>query len=178
MSTRTIIAVLILIGAFIAINYDKKQVVAPTPTPSPVACTMDAMQCPDGSYVGRTGPDCQFICPEVKPTPKPTNPPIIIGTLEGKISVSPTCGGPETLPPNEGCEPRGYQTTISFLGSKKTYETMSDESGKYSISLPAGSYNVHAKGGDIFPICPINETIIVQQDKTVIKNIDCDSGIR
>jgi hypothetical protein len=23
-------------------------------------CTMDAQQCPDGSYVGRTGPSCEF----------------------------------------------------------------------------------------------------------------------
>jgi len=30
----------------------------------PVACTMDAKQCPDGSYVGRTGPNCEFApCP-------------------------------------------------------------------------------------------------------------------
>lgn len=28
-----------------------------------VMCTADAMQCPDGSYVGRTGPDCEFVCP-------------------------------------------------------------------------------------------------------------------
>ena len=28
-----------------------------------VVCTMDAKQCPDGSFVGRTGPDCEFICP-------------------------------------------------------------------------------------------------------------------
>ena len=28
-----------------------------------VACTQEAMQCPDGSYVGRTGPNCQFVCP-------------------------------------------------------------------------------------------------------------------
>ncbi len=36
----------------------------PTPLPSdkPVVCTMEAMQCPDGSYVGRTGPNCQFVC--------------------------------------------------------------------------------------------------------------------
>jgi len=27
------------------------------------ACTADAMACPDGSYVGRTGPNCQFVCP-------------------------------------------------------------------------------------------------------------------
>lgn len=31
--------------------------------PEPVFCTMDAMQCPDGSYVGRTGPNCEFVCP-------------------------------------------------------------------------------------------------------------------
>jgi hypothetical protein len=29
-----------------------------------VFCTQDAQQCPDGSYVGRTGPDCEFApCP-------------------------------------------------------------------------------------------------------------------
>ena len=35
-----------------------------------VACTMDAKQCPDGSYVGRTGPKCEFAqCPsEENPT--------------------------------------------------------------------------------------------------------------
>lgn len=30
----------------------------------PVACTMDAKVCPDGSYVGRIGPNCEFAaCP-------------------------------------------------------------------------------------------------------------------
>jgi hypothetical protein len=30
----------------------------------PVACTMEARLCPDGSYVGRTGPNCEFAaCP-------------------------------------------------------------------------------------------------------------------
>lgn len=29
----------------------------------PIACTMDAKQCQDGSYVGRTGPNCEFVCP-------------------------------------------------------------------------------------------------------------------
>ena len=28
-----------------------------------VACTADAKMCPDGSYVGRTGPNCKFVCP-------------------------------------------------------------------------------------------------------------------
>ena len=31
----------------------------------PVACTMEAKQCPDGSFVGRVGPDCAFAaCPD------------------------------------------------------------------------------------------------------------------
>ncbi len=38
-----------------------------TPT-QPVACTMDAKVCPDGSAVGRTGPNCEFApCPETPP---------------------------------------------------------------------------------------------------------------
>lgn len=28
----------------------------------PVACTADAYQCPNGQWVGRTGPNCQFVC--------------------------------------------------------------------------------------------------------------------
>ena len=29
-----------------------------------IACTMEAKLCPDGSYVGRTGPNCEFTpCP-------------------------------------------------------------------------------------------------------------------
>jgi len=37
----------------------------PAPVPQePVACTMEAMLCPDGSAVGRTGPNCEFApCP-------------------------------------------------------------------------------------------------------------------
>ena len=31
----------------------------------PVMCTMDAKLCPDGSYVSRQGPNCEFApCPE------------------------------------------------------------------------------------------------------------------
>jgi len=33
---------------------------------NPIACTEEAKQCPDGSYVGRTGPKCEFEkCPTV-----------------------------------------------------------------------------------------------------------------
>lgn len=49
----------------------------PAPDPAPVACTQEAKQCPDGSYVGRTGPNCEFsLCPEIKPLPNPVPAPV------------------------------------------------------------------------------------------------------
>lgn len=33
--------------------------------PEGTVCTMDAKMCPDGTYVGRTGPNCEFVCPAV-----------------------------------------------------------------------------------------------------------------
>lgn len=39
------------------------------PPPGSVACTADAKLCPDGSSVGRSGPNCEFAaCPSVVPT--------------------------------------------------------------------------------------------------------------
>ena len=32
-------------------------------TTEPVACDADAMKCADGVFVGRTGPNCEFVCP-------------------------------------------------------------------------------------------------------------------
>jgi hypothetical protein len=35
--------------------------------PEPQACTLEAKLCPDGSSVGRTGPNCEFAaCPQVE----------------------------------------------------------------------------------------------------------------
>lgn len=38
----------------------------PVETPPPdnqILCTQDAKQCADGSWVGRSGPNCEFVCP-------------------------------------------------------------------------------------------------------------------
>src|SRR4051812_18409592 len=35
-------------------------------SPKEKACTLDAMECPDGSFVGRSGPRCEFApCPTI-----------------------------------------------------------------------------------------------------------------
>lgn len=33
------------------------------PQPNQTACTAEARQCPDGTYTGRSGPQCLFYCP-------------------------------------------------------------------------------------------------------------------
>ncbi len=53
------VLVLIIIGVgFLFLSKNK---------PTEIACTMEARLCPDGSYVGRTGPKCEFTaCPNTE----------------------------------------------------------------------------------------------------------------
>jgi len=49
------------LGACSKTNQD----ITPPDTAGPTACTEEAMECPDGSSVGRAGPECEFeACPE------------------------------------------------------------------------------------------------------------------
>lgn len=61
----TIVIALIIVG--IGVWYVRPQYQNNTIGPGDgggIACTQDAKECPDGSYVGRTGPHCEFAaCP-------------------------------------------------------------------------------------------------------------------
>jgi hypothetical protein len=53
------IIILLIGGFFVWQNFGMQK---------PVACTMEAKVCPDGSAVGREGPDCEFTeCPAINP---------------------------------------------------------------------------------------------------------------
>jgi hypothetical protein len=55
-----------------------------------VMCTEDAMQCPGGAVVGRTGPDCEFVCPEVEdPEIEEVADILIYGPATGSVVSSP-----------------------------------------------------------------------------------------
>ena len=64
-----VIGFAILIGIVATVmQYARPAPVEPTPEPvatttEPVVCQQDAMQCADGVFVGRTGPNCEFVCP-------------------------------------------------------------------------------------------------------------------
>ncbi|NYZ76090.1 serpin family protein [Candidatus Micrarchaeota archaeon] len=56
MKTKTLLVLLSVVALFLLAG-------CPQVNP-PGACTQEARQCPDGSYVGRTGPNCEFAaCP-------------------------------------------------------------------------------------------------------------------
>ncbi len=58
-----------LIGGFVLGSKNKNN----PPAGGPKACTQEAKLCPDGSYVSRTGPNCEFAqCPKPKTSPSPT----------------------------------------------------------------------------------------------------------
>lgn len=59
----SIVAVLVLVGGFYLKNRTSVPVV--TNKTEPIVCTEDIKQCSDGSSVGRTGPNCEFVCPDV-----------------------------------------------------------------------------------------------------------------
>jgi hypothetical protein len=51
-------------GALYLTNPTPTKYESPKDKDDGVVCTMEAMLCPDGSYVGRSGPKCEFdICP-------------------------------------------------------------------------------------------------------------------
>lgn len=52
-------------------------------------CTADAMICPDGTMVGRTGADCQFVCPDTDDPTVPVEKPA--PTLEPEPFVVADC---------------------------------------------------------------------------------------
>ena len=52
-----------LVGVFMAGRSINPAPTNTVETPVAIMCTADARQCPDGSYVGRTGANCAFICP-------------------------------------------------------------------------------------------------------------------
>lgn len=64
-----IIAIAVFIGVLSALaNYLTTTVHAPATeqaatTTTDAVCAEDAMQCPDGLFVGRSGPNCEFVCP-------------------------------------------------------------------------------------------------------------------
>jgi len=140
----------------------------PARFPEPVYCTQDAMQCPDDTWVGRTGPNCEFVCPSS----------LGLTAVRGYVHIGPTCPvirvGYE-----EECQDRPYSVSIEVhYPNEKLYTIIkSDEVGVFSVNLPAGEYILRPQLANILPACE-EKRITVIEGKTLEVDISCDSGIR
>jgi len=137
-----------------------------------IACTMEAKLCPDGSAVGRTGPNCEFA-----PCPGESD----VGQLEGKISIGPLCPV-ERVPPDPNCQPK--QETFDawpigvYSGDTKVSNIKPNLDGTYSIDLKPGEYTVKLEkpsriGGSNLPV-----DISIKSGENLVLDVDIDTGIR
>jgi hypothetical protein len=144
----------------------------PNPTPEPVACTQEAMQCPDGSYVSRTGSNCEFAkCP--------TTPVSADGYIAGHVTIGPFCpveqeGHPCPVPPYAytSREAVVYGLDGVTVKTKKHLDT----EGNYKIALAPGTYFVQIDPAGIG--AGEKKKVSVVSLKTSTVNFDIDTGIR
>lgn len=153
------------------------------PAPQPVACTQEAKQCPDGSYVSRSGSKCEFAaCPEAKATSSPplpiVPPPAQSSGISGYIHTGPSCPVVRN-PPDPGCADRPYANAdVSVANAAgKQYQTTSNMAGNFSVALAPGTYTVTIISSNMLPRCPEQQAVVSANKFTTI-DIPCDSGIR
>jgi len=120
----------------------------PPPTTQTVACTTEAKECPDGSYVGRTGPDCAFaLCPTTpapapKPTPAPTPTPV--PSKVSIVSIQPASGGVGTTVTIGGS---GFTSDNTVHFGTGVIEDVASSPAVFNCPMiPAGSSNTGCGG--------------------------------
>jgi hypothetical protein len=152
-----------------------------------VVCTMEAKQCPDGSYVGRTGPRCEFSpCPvstssisTTTDTTERPGGPLLTGGLVGQVMLGPTCPVVQ-YPPDPKCDDKPYKTTVVVTVSgtnKEVGRQVTDDNGYFMFAFLPGKYDVTAVGGSTLPRCS-TATVTLTKAETSQADISCDTGIR
>jgi hypothetical protein len=182
--SRLIILVILLIAVAIGIYWSFSNLF-PTQTPIvQTACTQEAKLCPDGSYVGRTGINCEFAtCPTpTSTTPAETSTPGIApykSGIQGTVMLGPTCPV-QKIPPDPKCADKPYQTMIAIFRPSDLVHaiafTNSDTNGNFKLSLPPGDYTLGA-GESSFPRCD-HPQVTVGPNSYTTTTISCDTGIR
>lgn len=159
------------------------------PPAANIACTMEAKVCPDGSYVGRVPPSCDFAaCPAATSSTATTtggNGSGIGGIvpsgsgIQGIVLLGPTCPV-ERFPPDPNCADRPYATLVAVFPANDPVHavriTESDASGTFSVALPPGDYTLGA-GQSALPRCA-HPAVTVTSGAYATTTIYCDTGIR
>ena len=170
MQKKLILFIIVLIlGAVLSVLFLKDKDFQP----ESAICAMDVKQCPDGSYVGRQGPDCQFAeCPTPKTTSSET------GKLTGQVTLSPVCPVMRTPPPDASCDPKPYAVLIDiFQNNRFLFQVHADKDGFFMMNLPVGNYKIEPHVEALYPRCE-SKDVEIKANVTTTADISCDTGIR
>lgn len=125
-------------------------------TPAQKACTMDAKICPDGSSVGKSGPNCEF-----SPCPSPTPTKII---------------SPEPTGSAEATTNQTSKKTVSLQGFLRHQTPYPSDLGyEYALELKTPfTDELNASGNPTqyrVEITPTNKTVKAELDKNIGKEV-------
>lgn len=164
------LAVLLMIGGGVWYYNDAQK------NPPVIGCTMEAKICPDGSAVGRTGPQCEFsACPEAGGGVTPDS------GIRGIVLAGPVCPV-ERNPPDPNCADRPIETNVSAYKvsdiTRAVAITASKKDGTFEMKLPAGEYVVMSGPyGVPLPRCS-DVSVSVKENAYTSVQVLCDTGIR
>ena len=165
---------------------------------SAVACTSEAKICPDGSAVGRTGPDCEFAaCPQGCSKEAKTCPDgSVVGrqgpkcefaacppanyTLYGKVTIGPLC---PLAPCSRIFDYSAVRVNVYDAASRnRVAQASANSAGYYGVKLGTGSYlvNVTDAAGKSFglPSLDYTQSFSIEKDHMIEMDFDIDTGIR
>ena len=106
---------------------------------------------------------------------------ISVGVLKGTMTIGPIC---PVERPGHPCKPTpemfAARKIFVYAADRTTLVTTltPDSQGNFSANLLAGSYFVDTEHQAVGHISGMPATIIIEKNKTVIINIDVDTGIR
>jgi hypothetical protein len=95
----------------------------------------------------------------------------------GKITLSPTCPGPQR--PGQSCVGPFAGATVQILDSLNGIiaTTKSDANGLFAADLPAGSYTIHIDVAGSLPACHDKPVSVPKEGGTPVA-LHCDTGLR
>jgi hypothetical protein len=143
-----------------------------------VMCTQDARLCSDGSYVARTGPNCEFApCP----TAEGDADAVALQTgIMGVVVLGPTCPVMRD-PPDPACADQPYATSLVVLskdGARTIKNFASALDGSFTVYLSPGEYLIgSAPDEGMLPRCS-SDVFTITSGMFAFVQVSCDTGIR
>ena len=138
---------------------------------APVACTEEAKLCPDGSAVGRNGPQCRFdACPLEQGA----------GVIQGRVTIGPlgpnVGPGPTETPPPSVYAQRSIVLTAQGGAYVKTVPINND--GTYTAWLWPGTYVIDINHAGVDTAKDFPREVEVAAGGSLTIDIEIDTGIR